>query len=233
MIAGPWNPFNTRYRAWERCIKYTRQLQQSKSSEAKAILDLAHQDLVLKDCDLSVDVAKEWARAMHSSESALVTRATATYFIPSIAHELFDSPGVPKPELCAKCGPPFEALMNAATTEEIHAIGGLPEIITGCRAAGLAAGIRRAVLWASTDGCCDICASRIGYWTDATAYTVLSALMHDEPLVGPLTWSLQNYFVGAVTLWPIELPVLLSSFDLVAKLSSEDGAMGDRDIVDI
>ena len=57
--------------------------------------------------------------------------------------------------------------------------------------------------------------------------------MHDEPLVGPSTWSLQNYFVGAVTFWPIELPVLLGGFDMLAKMSFDDGAMGDRDIVDI
>lgn len=233
MIAGPWNPFNTRYRAWERCIKYTKQLQRSKAPEAKFVLDLVSKDLVLKDCDLSVEVGKEFARAMRSDKSDLVPRTTMKYFIPSRAHELFESPGVPRPDLCSKCGPALEELMNDPAEEEVHAIKDLPEIITGCRAAGLAAGIRRAVLWASTDACCDACASRIGYWADATAYTVLSALMHDEPLVGPSTWSLQNYFVGTVTFWPVELPMLLSNFDMLAKMTFDDGAMGDRDIVDI
>lgn len=233
MIAGPWNPFNTRYRAWERCIKYTRQLQRSKSNEAKFILDLAHQDLVLKDCDLSVDVGKEWTRAMESDVSALIPRKTVKYFIPSIAMQLFDTPGVSKPDLCSECGPAFEGMMSCSSREEVHAIEGLPEIVTGCRAAGLAAGIRRAVLWASTNDCCDVCASRIGSWTDATACTVLIALMHDEPLFGPSAWNLQNYFVGTVTFWPIELPMLLSGFDLVAKMTFDDGAMGERDIVDI
>jgi hypothetical protein len=233
MIAGPWNPFNTRYRAWERCIKYSKQLQRSKYPEAKFVLELASKDLVLRDCDLSIEVGKEWARAVHSDMSDFVPRTAVSYFIPSIAHELFDSPGVPMPELCAKCGPKFEKLMRNPAKEEIRAIKDLPEIITSCRAAGLAAGIRRAVIWSCTDEPCDACASRIGCWTDATAYTVLSALMHDEPLVGPSTWSLQNYFVGAVTLWPIELPVLLGGFDMLAKMSFDDGAMGDRDIVDI
>jgi hypothetical protein len=233
MVAGPWDPFNTRYRAWERCIKYTKQLQRSKAPEAKFLLDLVSKDLVLKDCDLSIEVGKEWDRAMHSDMSTLVPRKVVKYFIPSIAHQLFESPGVQNPDLCTKCRPEFERLMNNPAKEEVHAIKDLPEIITGCRAAGLAAGIRRAVLWASTDACCDTCASRIGYWTDATAYTVLSALFHDEPLVGPSTWSLQHYFVGAVTLWPIELPWLLSGFDLIAKTTYDDGAMGHRDIVDI
>ncbi|CAM6083967.1 unnamed protein product [Calypogeia fissa] len=234
MVAGPWSPFNTRYRIFERCVKYTRQLLRSKSSEAKEILEMAHQDLVLKDCDLKIEIGQEWARALHSDASALVPRQTDKYFIPSRAHELLESPGVKHPELCTKCGPAFEALMTSRTEEEVHATPGLPEIVTrGCRAAGLAAGIRRAFIWASSDNCCDTCASRIGYWADACCYRVLSAMMYDEPQFGPLVWTLQNYFVGTVTLCPVEVPFLLSAFDLLAKLVFRDGAMGHRDILDI
>jgi hypothetical protein len=233
MVAGPWNPFNTRYRAWERCIKYSKQLQRSQVPEAKFVLDLASRDLVLRDCDLSADVGTEFARAMRSDMSDLVPRKTVSYFIPSIAPELFDSPGVTLPALCERCGPRFDALMRDPAAEEVRAIKGLPESVTHCRAAGLAAGIRRAVVWCCTDEPCDVCASRIGCWTDATAYTVLSSMMYTEISYGPSVWSLQNYFVGAVTLWPIELPVLLGGFDMIAKMTFNDGAMGARDIVDV
>lgn len=233
MVAGPWDPYNTRYRAWERTIKYTRQLENAKSPEAKEVLRLSRADLVLKNCDLEIDAGIEWARAMTSDASALVPRNTVAYFIPSIAPELFTSPGVAKPDLCKTCTPKFEAMIADPSKEEIHAIGGLPETVTGCRPAGLAAAIRRASIWAISDDCCEICACRTGAWVDATAYTVLSALMHDEPLMGPSTWCLQNYFVGAVTFWPINLPFLLSGFDLLANMTFEDGAMGHRDIVDI
>lgn len=88
-------------------------------------------------------------------------------------------------------------------------------------------------MWACSQECCDICASRIGYWADAAAYSVMTALMHNEPLMGPSMWMLQNYFVGCVAFWPIGLPFLLSGFDLLARLSFDDGAMGTRDVVDI
>ena len=229
---GLWSPFNTRYRSWERCVKYTRQLLRSSTPEAKALLELAHIDQVLKEVDFRLDAGLSWARALRSDDSDLRPRTTEKYFVGSRTMELLETPGVQRPVLCLGCGGAFEALMNDSRREEVHAIGGLPETVTVTPAAGLAVGIRQAVLWASSSECCDTCASRIGYWADAIAYTVLSALMHDEPYMGPSTWLLQCYFVGTITLWPISLPFLLSGFDLMANISCEKGAMGVRDVVD-
>ena len=234
VMLGPWNAFNTRYRAWERCVKYSRQLLRSTATEAKTILNLCHSDLVLKDCDLEMDVGESWAKALRSSPEDLVKRDTVKYFIQSLASELFQTPGVQPPVLCRDCTPNFHAIMASNKLEELHAISGLPEAVTSCRAAGLAVGIRRAVLWAiNSPSCCEKCACKIGFWADAVSYSVLSALMHNESVTGSVTWSLQNYFVGTVAYWPINLPFLLSGFDLVAHITCEDGAMGKRDLVDI
>lgn len=231
---GPWAAFNTRYRAWERCVKYSRQLVRSTAAEAKSLLNLSHSDLVLKDCDLKMDGGKSWAKALRSSPQDLVKRTTERYFIPSLACELFQTPGVQPPVLCGDCSPTFRAIMASDDLDEIHAIGGLSEAVTSCRAAGLAVGIRRAVLWAiNSPSCCEKCACRIGFWADAIAYTVISALLHDEPVTGSATWPLQNYFVGTVSFWPIALPFLLSGFDLLAHITCEEGAMGKRDVVNI
>ncbi|TVY67416.1 hypothetical protein LSUE1_G006581 [Lachnellula suecica] len=238
VVAGPWGPFGTRYRVWERCVKYMHQLKRAKHPEAKALLDLASGDLILKDYSLEKDVGDEWARAMQSDASDLIKRPTVKYFVEVDASDLFGTPGVDKPELCDKCGPVFEKTMASMEKEEIHAAAGLPPSVTVAkdefgRPASLAAGFRRAAMWACSDECCDVCASRIGNWIDAAAYSVLTALMHDEPLLGPSMWMLQNYFVGCVAFWPVSLPFLLSGFDLLADMSFEDGAMGTRDVVDI
>lgn len=234
VVTGPWNAFNTRYRAWERCVKYSRQLLRSTAAEAKALLTLSHSDLVLKDCDLEIDVGKSWAKALLSTPQDLVKRNTVKYFIPSLASELFQTPGVQPPVLCQDCNPTFHTIMASNNLEEIHAISGLPETVTSCRAAGLAAGIRRAVLWATNSpACCEKCACKTGFWADAVSYSVLSALMYNESVTGSVTWPLQNYFVGTVAFWPIAIPFLLSGFDLVAHITCEDGAMGQRDVVDI
>jgi len=237
VVAGPWGPFGTRYRVWERCVKYIRQLNQSKHPKAKTLLELSSSDLILKDYDLEKDVGAEWARAMKSNAGDLIRRPTTKYFISVSASELFTTPGVDKPSLCEVCAPLFNTVMASNEKEEIHAANGLPaEVTTGKfgRPASLAVGLRRASLWACTDGgCCDVCASKIGYWCDAASYAVLTALMHDEPLMGPSMWMLQNYFVGCTALSPIGLPFLLAGFDLLAELSFDDGAMGERDVVDI
>lgn len=231
---GPWAAFNTRYRAWERCVKYSRQLLRSTAAKAISLLNLSHSDLVLKNCDLEMDAGQSLAKALRSSPQDLVERTTERYFIPSLACELFQTPGVEPPVLCGDCSLPFVAIMASDDLDEIHAIGGLPEAVTSCRSAGLAVGIRRAVLWAiNSSSCCEKCACRIGFWADAVAYTVLSALLHDEPVTGCATWPLQNYFVGTVSFWPIGLPFLLSGFDLLAHITCEDGAMGKGDVVDI
>ncbi|KUJ12977.1 uncharacterized protein LY89DRAFT_785515 [Mollisia scopiformis] len=237
MAAGPWGPYGTRYRVWERCVKYIRQLKQSEHPEAKALLKLSSQDMMLRDYDPQNDIGGgEWARAMKSNASDLVSRPTVKYFIPASASELFDTPGVDKSELCEVCVVEFDAIMASKELEEVHAQAGLPSSVlvgTFGRPARLAVGLHRAALWATTSKCCDVCACRVGYWADAAAYGVLSALMHDEPLLGPSLWMLQNYFVGCITFWPVSLPFLLPGFDLIADLSFEDGAMGDRDVVDI
>lgn len=238
VVAGPWGPFGTRYRDWERCVKYTRQLKKAERPEAKALLELSSTDLILKNYSLEKDVSDEWARAMQSDASDLIKRPTVKYFVDVDACDLFSTPGVEKPKLCDKCGPLFDMIMASDEKEEIHAMEGLPSSVTVAkgefgRPASLAAGFRRAALWACGDACCDVCGSRIGNWIDAAAYTVLTALMHDEPLLEPSMWMLQNYFVGCVAFWPISLPFLLSGFDLMADMSFEDGAMGTRDIVDI
>lgn len=210
-----------------------RQLKKSDHPEAKALLELCSGDLMLRDYDLHRDVADDWTRAMKSDSSDLIHRPTAQYFVPVISSDLLTTPGVEQPSLCKKCGPIFDVTMGSSENEEVHAIEGLPPHVTAGRPASLAAGFRRAAVWACSEDCCDICASRIGYWADAAAYSVLTALMHDEPLMGPSAWMLQNYFVGCVAFHPIGLPFLLSGFDLLADLSFENGAMGERDVVDI
>ncbi|RAH84374.1 hypothetical protein BO86DRAFT_240816 [Aspergillus japonicus CBS 114.51] len=233
MITGTFDTFNTRYRSWERIVKYMRQLQQSKAIEAKALLELIHGDYVLRDCTLEEDADDVWARAMQSGLQDLRKRYTVKYFIPSKTTELFSTPGVPIPELCKNCKVRFDAVMRSPELEEVRAIPGLPEIVTLDRAAGLAAGIRRACLWALTDDCCIQCACRIGSWADKVSYSVLSARTYDEATTGADLWQLQNYFIGTITYWPICIPVLISCFDLLVDLTIEPGAMGHRDVVDI
>lgn len=236
VVAGPWGPFGTRYRAWERCIKYMRQLKRSDHPEAKALLDLVSRDSMLQEYNLMKDVGTEWARAMQSDASNLVVRPCVKYFIPALTSELLATPGVEKPDLCSRCAPLFEIMMNSNEPEEVHAMDRLPESVTVGkfgRPASLAATLRRAALWACSDICCGICACRLGYWVDEASYSVLTALMHDESLMGPSMWMLQNYFVGCVAFWPIAIPFLLAGFDLLADLSFEHGAMGERDAIDI
>ncbi|CZR59339.1 uncharacterized protein PAC_09231 [Phialocephala subalpina] len=236
MGAGPWGPFGTRYRVWERCVKYVRQLKQSNHPEAKALLELSSKDLMLDGFELHREVGEQWARAMKSNESDLVSRPFEKYLVPVSAAELFGTPGVDRPDLCQKCAPEFDRVMASEELEEVHATAGLPRSVTigrFGRSASLGVGLRRAVLWACRDECCDVCACRVGYWADAAAYSVLSSSMHDEPLMGASMWMLQSYFVGCIAFWPISVPFLLSGFDLMAELSFEDGAMGERDIVDI
>jgi hypothetical protein len=194
------------------------------------VLALSKEDLVLQGCDLILYVGLFWAEAIRSDRSALTKRTTEIYLTPSRASELLSTPGVSHPDLCPSCRLPFSALMTDQTKEEVHAIAGLPDDVTLCRAASLAAGIRPAALWASSDSCCDICACQIGHWADTVSYTVLSALMSTEPKTGRHTWCLQSYFAAAVTFRPISLPFLLSGFNRLASLTFEDGVMGTRDV---
>lgn len=152
----------------------------------------------------------------------------------AISTEFFQNPGVQPPALCGDCSPIFDAIMANNDLDGIHAIGGLPEEVTSCCAAGQAVGILRAVLWTiNSSSCCEKCACRIRFWADAVAYTVLSALLHEAPDTGCAVWPLKPYFIGTLTFWPIALPFLLSGFDLMAHIICEDRAMGKRDVVDI
>ncbi|PVH73798.1 hypothetical protein DL98DRAFT_576031 [Cadophora sp. DSE1049] len=225
LIAGVWGPFQTRYRVWERFIKYTRQL---KKSDPGNLLDISFRDLLLKDYDLTKEVGEEWARAMRSDDSDLMARPTAKYFVP--VADLFNIPGVQVPKLCHSCASNFDEVMRSQELEEIHALEGLPDVFG--RRVSLAVGIRRAATWAC-DTSCDSCACKVGYWADQAAYIVLVATMQDEAILGQREWMLQNYLVGCVALWPVSMSFLLSGFDLTAELSFEEGAMGDRDVVDI
>lgn len=233
LVVGAWNGFNTRYRPWERTIKYTRQLVASQSVESKSLLDLSRADLILRDCDLTRDVGDSWTRATKSTSADLIPRNTESYFIPSRVSDLLKTPGTTPPTLCVKCGPTFSAILSNNSMEEVHAVAGLPDYVTSCRAASLAVGLRRVSLWALSPKCCESCACRIGFWADAVGYSVLTALLADEPTTGNSTWCLQNYFVAAITYWPINLPFLLSGFDILADVIPVEGAMGVRDVVDI
>lgn len=233
MVAGPWGPFGTRYRAWERCIKYMRQLGKCDHPEARKLLQLASSDLMLRDYDLEKELGTEWARAMKSSADSLIARPFAEYRVPALTSALLDTPRVARPDLCTACEPLFDASVSNNEPEEVRAIAGLPESVTMSRPVGLAVAFRRIASLAYSSDCCDVCSSRIGFWEDEIAYSVLSALMVEEPLAEPSTWMLQHYTVACVTLWPISLPFLLSGFDLLANLSFEPGAMGERDAIDI
>lgn len=103
-----------------------------------------------------MDAGKSCAKALRSNPQDLVERTTERYFIPSLFSELFQTPGVERPVLCGDCSIFFLAIMAIEDLDEIHAIGGLPEAVTSCRPAGLAVGIRRAVLRAiNSSSCCE------------------------------------------------------------------------------
>ncbi|KAL5322204.1 hypothetical protein ACEPPN_010174 [Leptodophora sp. 'Broadleaf-Isolate-01'] len=95
MCAGPWGPFGTRYRVWERCVKYVRQL---KKSDPGHLLELSSRDLILKRYDLNSEAGSEWARAMKSNTSDLIARPVVKYFVP--VSDVSKVPAVIVPHLC-------------------------------------------------------------------------------------------------------------------------------------
>jgi hypothetical protein len=108
----------------------------------------------------------------------------------------------------------------------------LPTSVTTCPAVARAAAIRRVALYASDDACCDRCACKIGRWADVAGYMVCGALMSNEPATSASDWLLQFYAVWAVSLSPISVMTVVSGFDLLCEVKSEDGAMGSRDVLD-
>ncbi|OJJ05877.1 hypothetical protein ASPVEDRAFT_32222 [Aspergillus versicolor CBS 583.65] len=239
MITFSWAPFNTRYRTWERFIKYTRLLQASSSPEASRILDLSRRGKVLavSDSDLEViPVRDSWTAAMDkSSPSRLSPRVTQAYRLaPTSA--VFDKHGMRPAGLCSQCEPLYHT--SIGRENHIHAISGMPQTVIERDSVNIAAGIRRVAALAakksdlSGSACCEKCACKLGAWADRVAYKVLLAMMASEPSSSPQEWMLENYLVICATLWPVSVITILSGFDLVANAKFEPGAMGERDAVD-
>ncbi|BCS26975.1 uncharacterized protein APUU_60023S [Aspergillus puulaauensis] len=239
MITFSWAPFNTRYRTWERFIKYTRLLQASSSPEASRILALSRRGKVLAvdDNDLEkIRVRDSWTAAMdNSSPSRLTSRITQVYTLtpPSV---VFDKHGMSPSGLCSRCAPLYHACIG--TENQIHAISGMPQTVLERDSVNIAAGIRRVATLAAGDGhstednCCQECACKLGAWADKFAYKVLVAMMASEPGSSPQDWMLENYLVICATLWPVSVITILSAFDLVVNAKFELGAMGERHAVD-
>jgi hypothetical protein len=60
---------------------------------------------------------------------------------------------------------------------------------------------------------------------------VLGALMSNESATSASDWLLQCYATWTVSLSPISVMTVLSGFDLLCEVKSEDGAMGSRDVL--
>lgn len=102
MVTFSWAPFNTRYRSWERFVKYTRLLQASFSPQAPRILDLSRRGKVLAVDDKSLETIRDaWAAAMdQSSSSKLWTRVTQGYTLAPTS-VVFHKHGI-SPSVCAR-----------------------------------------------------------------------------------------------------------------------------------
>lgn len=234
MITFSWAPFNTRYRTWERFVKYTRLLEASSSPDASRILEMSHRGKVLavSDQDLeTIPVRDSWEAAMSPlSPSRLTPRVTQAYTLPPIP-VVFKKYQVYPPGLCSKCGPLLQA--SIGVDSQIHAIAGIPQKVVTRDSVALAAGLSQvAILAAKGNHVCDECACRLGSWVDGISYKVLVAMMASEPETSPQEWLLENYLVICTTLWPTWVISILSGFDLIANAKFQPGAMGERDAVD-
>ncbi|KAJ7191466.1 hypothetical protein GGX14DRAFT_381143 [Mycena pura] len=229
--ASAWAGFSERYRTWERFVKYSRQISRSTSTRVRRIAEMAVQQVVLADFPL-LDVSDAWDRLTTSSSDAishkLIDRSSFAY-VPTPAPEISESV---LPELCPTCTASFKAALDAAASDEIHAVEGLPADVVGCRAVARASAIRRAAIIATEDKCCDVCACRIGCWCDIVSHTVLTALMAGEHTTSSTEWVLQCYAVWAVMTSPVSVATVLSGFDLICEMRQEKGAMGTRDVLD-
>ncbi|KAJ6589339.1 hypothetical protein B0H19DRAFT_979560 [Mycena capillaripes] len=226
--ASAWAGFSERYRTWERFVKYSRQLSRSTSIRARDIAEKAVQQVILADCNLD-DVTDAWHRLTTDRTSHLLVPRAASAYVPAAAPELVK--GV-LPDLCAACMAPFKASLNDVGGDEVRAIEGLSENVVGCRAVARAAAIRRAAIFATSQECCDVCACRIGCWSDITSHTVLTALMAGEQAASSAQWLLQCYTVWATMTFPVSVATILSGFDLACEMRQEEGAMGTRDVLD-
>ncbi|KAF9064122.1 hypothetical protein BDP27DRAFT_1334119 [Rhodocollybia butyracea] len=230
IATAAWSPFNTRYRSWQRLVKYTRLLSRSSSPEATALLAASRRDTVLSGFDVD-DISGSWARAMTVGAEDLLRERITTGYMPAPANELLDIPGMTPPKICPSCTVLFEEAI--ITVDDFYAIDGLSGDIVSSRAVALAAGIRRACLAACDNKFCDVCACRIGFWADCASYIVLTALMTSAYKFKAAEWVIQCYAVWAVTVSPVSIMTILSGFDLMCELKlGENDAMGIRDVID-
>ncbi|KAJ7666356.1 hypothetical protein B0H17DRAFT_951103 [Mycena rosella] len=226
--AGVWADFSERYRTWERFVKYSRQIARSTSTEARNIAEKAAEQLVMADCDF-VDVANAWRQAtMEPSSCHLIPRLTIAY-VPGAAPEIAEDV---QPDLCMTCMLSFKEALDGFASDEIRGVEGLSASIAGCQGVARAAAIRRATLFAASDICCDLCACRIGCWADMISHRVLSALISTEPTSSAAEWLLQCYTVWTVMSFPVSVATILSGFDLCCEMNQDEGAMGNRDVLD-
>ncbi|KAJ6536450.1 hypothetical protein DFH09DRAFT_1283836 [Mycena vulgaris] len=228
LACAPWAGFGERYRTWERFVKYSRQIARCDSREAREIGEQAAQHRVLADCTL-LDVSEAWRRATSSTTGYnLVMRPTVTY-TPAAASEIV---GGSLPELCPMCAGSFRDALNAFASDEIRGVEGIPSGVVEGRAVARAAAIRRAVIFATSDSCCNICACRIGRWGDTTAHRVLTALICREAAASAVEWLLECYAVWTVMTFPVSVATVLAGFDLCCEMGQDEGAMGSRDVLD-
>ncbi|KAJ7666363.1 hypothetical protein B0H17DRAFT_951076 [Mycena rosella] len=228
LVSAVWAGFSERYRTWERFVKYSRQIARSTSPEARNIADRAAEQLVLADCDFG-DVATAWSKATTKTNSYnLVPRSTVAY-VPRAAPEIAE--GL-LPDVCMTCMVSFQSALDGFASDEIRGVEGLSAAIVGCQGVARASAIRRAALFATGSGCCDVCACRIGCWADIASHRVLTALMASERTTPAAEWLLQSYAVWTVMSSPVSVATILSGFDLCCEMSQDEGAMGSRDVLD-
>jgi len=226
LVTAVWSPFNVRYHTWERFVKYSRQINRSASTSVRNVAARAKESLVLP-CS---DIAEAWRQAnTRGAEATLIPRRTTRY-TPSPAPKITS---VPKPQLCPSCMQGFVEAIEEFETDEIHAIDGIAVSVIDCKAVAIAAAIRRASLFASGVGCCDVCACRIGCWADEVSPEVMMALMESEHSTSASEWLLQCYAVACIPIMPVSVPSILSGFDLLCEVKEHDNAMGSRDVLDI
>ncbi|PVH79034.1 hypothetical protein DL98DRAFT_493527 [Cadophora sp. DSE1049] len=233
MVVCVWNAFNVRYRAWERVIKYSRLLRNSKSKVAAGILERAEENLILVADSLDVDIGKAFEQALDpSNASKLVSRDryTIKYVLKDPVPVLIAS-GVESPKLCEDCYAPFLETFNLSN-DVIQAIQSIPEAISNSIPVSIAAAIRRGCLFGASPVCCDDCACVIGLWANLTSEKVVISLMDLEPQLLSKDFMAMMYFIGCVAFHPLRIMSVLAGFDLNADITFVKGAMGERDVVD-
>ncbi|KAJ6555413.1 hypothetical protein DFH09DRAFT_923845 [Mycena vulgaris] len=228
LVTAAWAPFNIRYHAWERFVKYSRQIASSAQPEAHRVAAMAKDALVFGTFDIA-DIVDSWRKAnTEGAEKDLIPRETAAY-TPSPTPVIT---GLHQPDLCASCIQPFQQALRAFEDDEIHAVAGIPANVISSPAVAIAAAIHRVAVFASGLGSCDICACRIGCWADLASAEVMIALMKNERTTSASEWLLQCYIVCCVPLSPVSTPAILTGFDVLCEITVQEGAMGSRDVKD-